>query len=69
MMPQSYVRLTAGRNSMSDGNAGALLFRGRKFDLYLTTARTLDQRQSGRTATRSLMGRLGLTPDALSGHV
>ncbi|GAA5662109.1 biotin synthase BioB [Brucella intermedia] len=67
MMPQSYVRLTAGRNSMSDEMQALCFFAGANSifigDTLLTGANPGEDRDT------SLMGRLGLTTDALSEHV
>jgi len=67
MMPQSYVRLTAGRNSMSDEMQALCFFAGANSifigDTLLTGANPGEDRDT------SLMGRLGLITDALSEHV
>ncbi len=67
MMPQSHVRLTAGRNSMSDEMQALCFFAGANSifigDTLLTGANPGEDRDT------SLMGRLGLTTDALSEHV
>ncbi len=66
MMPQSHVRLTAGRNSMSDEMQALCFFAGANSifigDTLLTAANPGEDRDT------SLMRRLGLTADALDTH-
>lgn len=66
MMPQSHVRLTAGRSSMSDEMQALCFFAGANSifigDTLLTAANPGEDRDT------SLMRRLGLTADALDTH-
>lgn len=66
MMPQSHVRLTAGRSSMSDEMQALCFFAGANSifigDMLLTAANPGEDRDT------SLMRRLGLTADALDAH-
>ncbi|ABS15532.1 MULTISPECIES: biotin synthase BioB [Brucella/Ochrobactrum group] len=66
MMPQSHVRLTAGRNSMSDEMQALCFFAGANSifigDTLLTAANPGEDRDT------SLMRRLGLTADTLDNH-
>lgn len=66
MMPQSHVRLTAGRDSMSDEMQALCFFAGANSifigDTLLTAANPGEDRDT------SIMRRLGLTADTLDNH-